>query len=113
MAGIQRRFDLWGAPFDGAATLGWPGSRYAPERVRAALRWLLMRAQDGHVYSTDTGRLHPFDSDLLRIRGDVDVVAHDLMASLQTCADAVAASAGEGRVPIVVGGDDSLLYACV
>lgn len=72
-----------------------------------------MRGQNGHVYSTDTGRLHQFADDLLRIRGDVDVVAHDLTASLQACADAVAGSVDEGRVPIVIGGDDSLLYACV
>ena len=72
-----------------------------------------MRGQNGQVYSTDTGRLHPLAGDLIRIRGDVDVVAHDLNASLQACADAVAGSVAEGRVPIVIGGDDSLLYACV
>ena len=109
----ERRFDLWGVPFDGASTLGWPGSRYAPEKVRAALRWMLMRAQDERVYSIDTGRLHPFPTDVLRIRGDADVVAHDLMASLEACSAAVAASVAESRVPIVIGGDDSLLYACV
>jgi arginase family enzyme len=74
---------------------------------------MLMRAQDGSVYSTDTGRLHPFPPDLLRIRGDADVVAHDLAASLEACASAVSGSISEGRVPIVIGGDDSLLYACV
>ena len=111
MAG--RLFDLWGAPFDGAATLGWPGSRYAPERVRTALRWMLMRGQNDQIYSNDTGRLLPFPPDLLRIRGDADVVAHDLMASLDACAAAVAGSIKDGRVPIVIGGDDSLLYACV
>ena len=113
MARSGRKFDLWGVPFDGAATLGWPGSRYAPERVRAALRWMLMRSQDDQVYSIDTGRLHPFAPDLLRIRGDVDVVAHDLMASLQACEQAVAGTIAEARVPVVIGGDDSLLYACV
>jgi len=110
---VSRGFDLWGVPFDGAATLGWPGSRYAPERVRAALQWMLMRPQNAQIYSIDTGRLLPFPNDLLRIRGDADVVAHDLMASLDACAAAVASSIADGRVPIVIGGDDSLLYACV
>lgn len=72
-----------------------------------------MRAQSNQVYSTDTGRLHPFPPDLLRIRGDADVVAHDLTASLEACASAVAGSIADGRVPIVIGGDDSLLYACL
>ena len=110
---MSHRFDLWGVPFDGAATLGWPGSRYAPERVRTALRWMLMRPQNEQIYSIDTGRLLPFPNDLLRDRGDADVVAHDLMASLDACSAAVASSIADGRVPIVVGGDDSLLYACV
>src|SRR4029077_10307485 len=113
MEGHSRSFDLWGVPFDGASTLGWPGSRYAPERVRKALGWLLMRAQDERIYSNDTGLLHPFPTGLLRDRGDAAVVAHDLMASLEACAAAVASSVSDGRVPIVIGGDDSLLYACV
>lgn len=32
-----RRFELVGVPYDGAATLGWPGSRYAPSKIREAL----------------------------------------------------------------------------
>jgi len=108
-----RLFDLWGVPFDGASTLGWPGSRYAPERVRKALGWLLMRTKDELIYSSDTGGLHRFGADLLRDRGDASVVAHDLIASLDACAAAVASSLGDGRVPIVIGGDDSLLYACL
>ncbi len=108
-----RSFDLWGVPFDGASTLGSPGSRYAPERVRRALAWMTMRGQGGQVYSIDTGSLHALSSDLLRDRGDADVVPHDLTASLDGCSAAVAGSVGGGRVPIVVGGDDSLLFACV
>jgi agmatinase len=113
MTGTVRRYDLWGMPFDGASTLGWPGSRYAPTRIREALGWMMMRAQDGRIYSNDTGALHSWPPDLLRDRGDVAVVPHDLMASLAACSDAVAGSVREGRVPIVLGGDDSLLYACV
>ena len=108
-----RRFDLWGVPFDGAATLGWPGSRYAPREVRAALAWMRMRTEDGRVYSVDTGEVLDIGDDLITDRGDADVVASDLAASLDACADAVATSVRDGRVPLVVGGDDSLLFACV
>ena len=113
MKELNRSFDLWGVPFDGAATLGWPGSRYAPQRVRNALEWMVMRSQGDEIYSNDTGRLHPFPGTVLRDRGDAKVVAHDLMASLDACSEAVASSLGAGRLPIVIGGDDSLLYACV
>jgi agmatinase len=108
-----RRCDLWGVPFDGASTLGWPGSRYAPGRIREALGWMTMRAQDGRIYSNDTGALHSWTPDLLRDRGDVAVVPHDLMASLSACATAVEESVRDGGIPIVLGGDDSLLYACL
>jgi len=108
-----RSFDLWGVPYDGAATLGWPGSRYAPERVRQALGWLAMRVQEGCIYSSDTRSLHAFDEGLLRDRGDAEVVAHDLMATLDACAAAVADSVRQGRLPLVIGGDDSLLYGCL
>jgi formiminoglutamase/agmatinase len=109
----SRGFDLWGVPYDGATNLGWPGCRYAPAKVRQALVWMSMRVQDGHVYSSDTQRLHAYGPDLLRDRGDADVVAHDLMATLEACATAVADSVRAGRVPLVIGGDDSLLYGCL
>jgi formiminoglutamase/agmatinase len=108
-----RSFDLWGVPFDGASTLGAPGSRYAPDRVRRALAWMTMRGQGGQIYSTDTASLHAFPSDLLRDRGDAEVVPHDLAATLDACSAAVAGTVRSGRVPIVVGGDDSLLFACL
>jgi agmatinase len=107
-----RTFDLIGVPFDGGATLGWPGSRYAPARIRAALDWMRMRIQDQQIYSLDTGSLVEVSADLLRDAGDIAVVPHDLMATLDRCAAAVSASIRDGTVPIVLGGDDSLLSAC-
>jgi formiminoglutamase/agmatinase len=43
-------------PFDGGATLGWPGSRYAPRQVRQALEWMWMRVHDGRIYDVDGER---------------------------------------------------------
>ncbi|RCV52776.1 arginase family protein [Marinitenerispora sediminis] len=105
-----RRFELLGAPFDGAATLGWPGSRYAPERIRAALGWMLQRREDGRIYCLDHGTTHPFPDDLLTDGGDVHTVAHDLAATLDAAADGVRGAVRAGRIPVLLGGDDSLLY---
>jgi formiminoglutamase/agmatinase len=113
MAEEVRRFDLWGVPYDGAAHVGWPGCRYAPARVRQALGWMTMRVQDGRIYSSDTQSDHSFSADLLRDRGDAEVIAHDLMATLESCAAAVSGSVRAGRIPLVIGGDDSLLFGCV
>jgi len=108
-----RQFELIGVPFDGAATLGWPGSRYAPAKIREALSWMTMREEDGLVYSLQTGDLHSAGPDRLTDAGDVDVVPHDLMATLDAASEAVARTVAAGRVPILLGGDDSLLFAGV
>lgn len=113
MVNSLRRFDLWGAPFDGGATLGWPGSRYAPDAIRRNLAWMWMRVEDGQIYSIEEARFRNVSPDLVEDRGDVDVVPHDLAASLRACSEAVTYSVRNERVPIVVGGDDSLLFACV
>ena len=105
-----RAFDLWGAPFDGGATLGWPGSRYAPDRVRAALKWITMRIEGGEIYNLETDRIIRVGDGLLTDRGDVHVVGHDLTATIDATTASVRDSAAAGRVPIVVGGDDSLLF---
>jgi agmatinase len=112
-SGAPRQFDLIGVPFDGAATLGWPGARYAPAKIRESLAWMTMRDQDGLVYSLQTGDLHPAGAGVLADLGDVDVVPSDLMATLDAASAAVSKTVAAGHVPIVLGGDDSLLFACV
>jgi hypothetical protein len=107
----RRQFELIGAPFDGGATLGWPGSRYAPARIRTALGWMTMRIQSGEIYSLDTGEIHQVGDELIVDGGDVAIIPHDLMVTLETCAAAVTQSVQHGRVPILLGGDDSLLLA--
>jgi formiminoglutamase/agmatinase len=107
----QRQFELIGAPFDGGATLGWPGSRYAPARIRAALGWMTMRIQSGEIYSLDSGEIHHVGEQLVVDGGDVAIIPHDLTATLQASASAVSQSIERGRVPILLGGDDSLLLA--
>lgn len=111
MTDTTRTFELISAPFDGGATLGWPGSRYAPARIRQSLSWMTMRSEDGYVYSLDTGGLMPAGPDLIADAGDVDVVPHDLMATLDLTTEAMAAAIGRGRVPILLGGDDALFFA--
>jgi formiminoglutamase/agmatinase len=104
---------LIGAPYDGAATLGWPGARYAPAEVRRHLAWMAMRVQDGAIYWIDEDRIVPWSPAQLADTGDAAVVPHDLLATLA----AVRARTGEvtrtGRIPAVIGGDDSILFPAV
>jgi len=108
-----KRLVFLGVPFDGAATLGWPGARYAPEEVRRNLAWMRMRVEDGKIYWIDRDEVVAFDPESLEDAGDVAVTPHDLMATLAATRARVAELAGAGRVPIVVGGDDSILFPAV
>ena len=96
---MPRAFDLWGAPFDGGATLGWPGARYAPPRIRESLEWMWMRVQDGRIYDVDGERFVDVPEELVVDRGDVAVVPHDLIATIDACSNAVASSVRAGRKP--------------
>lgn len=104
---------LVGAPYDGAATLGWPGARYAPDEVRRHLAWMRMRVQDGHIYWVDQDRVVPWRPEQLIDAGDAAIVPHDLVATLAAVRAKTAEVAGAGRVPAVIGGDDSILFPAV
>lgn len=104
-----RQFELIGAPFDGASTLGFPGSRFAPDRIRHALRWITQRVEHGEVFSLESGQLHL--APRLADGGDADVVAHDLMTTLANTSARVSDSVRAGNVPILLGGDDCFLFA--
>lgn len=110
---MTRTLAFIGVPFDGAATLGWPGARYAPDEVRRNLEWMKMRVEDRHIYWIDRDEIVPFDPDQFIDAGDADVVPHDLMATLEATRVATAAQVTRQRVPIVVGGDDSILFPVV
>ncbi|BDZ65476.1 arginase family protein [Agromyces mangrovi Wang et al. 2018] len=105
-----RAYDLWGVPFDGGSTLGRPGSRYAPARIRESLGWITQRIQGDEVYSLESNSVHVLRTDMIDDRGNAELQEHDLEASLRNCSQVVSESLGRGRVPIVLGGDDSLLF---
>lgn len=105
-----RGADLIGVPYDGQSTLGYPGSRYAPERVRMCAGWINMRIQDGKIYSLGDNKDLEVGDNLMVDRGDVAVVPHDVEATFAATRKAVSASIASGRAPIVIGGDDCLLF---
>jgi agmatinase len=104
---------LIGVPFDGAATLGWPGSRYAPDEIRRNLEWMKMRVEDDHIYWIDRDEVVAFRAEQLVDAGDAAVVPHDLMATLEAVRALTREERAAGRLPVVVGGDDSILFPAV
>jgi agmatinase len=104
---------LVGAPYDGAATLGWPGARYAPDEVRKHLAWMRMRVQEGRIYWVDLDRIVAWRPEQLVDAGDAAIVPHDLAASLAAVRAKTAETAAAGHIPAVIGGDDSILFPAV
>jgi len=102
-----------GAPYDGAATLGWPGARYGPDEVRKHLAWMRMRVQEGRIYWVDQDRIVAWRAEQLVDAGDAAIVPHDLMATLAAVRSKTASETAAGRVPAVIGGDDSILFPAV
>lgn len=105
-----RGFDLLGVPYDGQSTLGYPGSRDAPERVRKCAGWINMRIQDGKIYCLATNEDYEVGDNLFVDRGDLTVFPHDVLATFASTVRGVRATIESGRVPIVIGGDDSILF---
>ncbi|HVZ45171.1 MAG TPA: arginase family protein [Ramlibacter sp.] len=105
-----RGFDLLGVPYDGQSTLGYPGSRDAPERVRKCAGWINMRIQGGRIYSLERNDDIEVGDNLLVDRGDLPVFPHDVLATFDSTVRGVKGTLDAGRVPIVIGGDDSILF---
>lgn len=105
-----RGFDLLGVPYDGQSTLGYPGSRDAPERVRKCAGWINMRIQDGKIYSIERDEDLEVGDKLFVDRGDLPVYPHDVLATFDATTHGVRSTIESGRVPIVIGGDDCLLF---
>jgi formiminoglutamase/agmatinase len=72
---------------------------------------MTMRIQDGSVYSLERDAVLDVGETVITDRGDIDVVGHDLERTHAACSDAVSSSVRRGRHPIVIGGDDSFLFA--
>jgi formimidoylglutamase len=92
-----------GVPFDGASTVR-PGSRFAPDAVRAALGLYT-------AWSVETGR----DMSTLAAAdiGDVDIVVTDKPTTFARVTQVVRALAEAGTRPVVIGGDHSIAFPTI
>src|SRR5699024_4936909 len=101
--GQHRTFEIISAPYDGASTLGFPGSRFAPARIRESLGWITQRVENGNVFSLESAKIHAAPQ--LLDGGEAHVIGHDLMATVENTSARISESVKRGRVPILLGGD--------
>jgi agmatinase len=100
-----RRIALLGVPFDSASTLGRPGARYAPARIRTALGWNLNRVRNGAFYDVEAERIVRLDGYAVEDYGDIFIAGYDQIETLKNAQQAMTDVLRSGAFPIVLGGD--------
>lgn len=97
-------YSILGVPFDSTSSYK-PGSRFAPLEIRRA------------VYNIEKNSLFVDDSYLqdvdLEDVGDLAVAHGDQITTLQRLSAVVSEIAGEGKIPVVLGGEHTITYGVV
>lgn len=101
----SRRIVLLGVPFDSATTLGRPGGRYAPARIRSAFGWNLNRVRNGAFYDVEAERIVRLDEYAVEDYGDSFIVGYDQLETLKNAQQLMAEALHSGAFPIAMGGD--------
>ncbi|KGR92297.1 formiminoglutamase [Ureibacillus massiliensis 4400831 = CIP 108448 = CCUG 49529] len=102
---------LIGFPWDGGASLGRPGSRYAPKAIREDSRWLFNRIENNQIYNVNKKKLIDLSNSELIDLGDIDIVAYSYEETFKNAESKVKQAIDDGYMPFVLGGDHSISYS--
>ncbi len=106
------KFGMYGLNYDTEAGRGWPGARYAPQSIRAALSGIMNRAEDGKLFDVCNNYLVDYNKIDLKDFGNADEIVHyDHYQALQEMAAEIVKIMDEGYKPLLLGGDHSVTNA--
>ena len=100
-----RRIALLGVPFDSATSLGRPGARYAPAKIRTALGWNLNRVQNNAFYDLEAGRVVRLDNYAIEDYGDSFIAGYDQKVTYSYAQQLMTEALRANAFPIALGGD--------
>lgn len=103
-------FGIVGFPWDGGASLGRPGARYAPNAVREAAKWLQNRIVNNKIYNVDKRKLIDLSDNPIEDFGDIDIVAYSTEETFKNAEIKIKDLLEEGIFPFIIGGDHSISY---
>lgn len=109
----RRKYAILGVPWDGGSSFGRPGSRYAPAKVREALRWIVNRIQNQKIAAIEKQILVDFKDVCILDFGDADIIHDDYQRTFDSIAGKVDEILRRGFVPLVIGGDHSITFALI
>ncbi len=106
------KFGMLGLNYDTEAGRGWPGARYAPKSIRAALSAIMNRMEDNKLFDVCNNYLVDYDKIDLKDFGDCDNIVHyDHYQALQDMKQEIIKIMEEGYKPLLLGGDHSVTNA--
>lgn len=108
---LSNKFGIVGFPWDGGASLGRPGSRYAPKDIREVAQWLYNRIEDNKIYNVEKRKVIDLAESPIEDFGDIDIVAYSTEATFKNAEEKVAGLLEDGVFPFILGGDHSISYA--
>ena len=108
-----KKFGIFGVPWDGGASLGRPGSRYAPAKVREALAWIGNRIQDEKVVAVEKQAVVSLKDVCVRDFGDVDIASSAFGETFARIASKAGEVLDRGFIPLVIGGDHSISFPLI
>jgi len=106
------KFGMLGLNYDTEAGRGWPGARYAPKSIRAALSGIMNRMEDNKLFDVCNNCLIDYNKIDLKDFGDCDNIVHyDHLQALKDMAGEIMKVMDEGYKPLLLGGDHSVTNA--
>lgn len=105
---IKNKFGLLGLAYDTSASLGLPGARYAPGKIRNSLQWILNRIKDNKIYDTSANCIVDMSKIEMKDFGDVFISRYNHQQSLAEIKASIDKLLVEGCSPILLGGDHSV-----
>lgn len=108
----KMKLGLLGLNYDTEAGRGWPGARYAPNSIRAALSGIMNRMEDGLLFDVNENRLIDYNKIDFKDFGNCDNIVHyEHYQALKDMSEEIKKVIAEGYTPILLGGDHSVTNA--
>lgn len=109
----ETTFGILGFPWDGGASLGRPGARFAPKNIREAYQWFENRIENNQVYDVDKRKLYTLDKGSIKDFGDIDIAAYSTEKTFENARQQTLDMLEAGVFPFVLGGDHSISYPII
>ncbi len=104
------RFGIIGLAYDTSASLGAPGARYAPQKIRESLKWIQNRIQNNEIFDIEKDIVIDMSKIVINDFGDIPISRYDHSKSLTELKDGVVDVIRKGYRPILLGGDHSISW---